>query len=189
MTNTNNYGAMRSLSVASIIDAFTTEINFQSGRVKTDKTGYARDAIRKMDIAIQILDNIPEDVEFYVEEVRNAYDRDFFLPNTGSVIECAVKYFLGHGKSKHIAKSEMYAFDFKQGWYNPEIKCSLTAKSKPTPSHPETTILVNSLGVWRISKDEVMNLANGRGRLPHNAPCGRYDEKLSVLMGFEPIAE
>ena len=186
-SNTNTYGDMKTLSVADILSGFYDEIDFETERTKSDKTGYAKDSIRKMEIAIQILANIPDDVTFRVEEVKNTLDRPFFLANTGSVIECALKYYMQGGKVKHLAKSELYCSDFEQGWYNPEIKCALTPKSKPTPSHPESTILVNALGVWRIGKNEVMTYTNSQGRLPANRPCGRYDSKLSELMGFEPI--
>lgn len=162
---------LTALTVGEILDAIDAERN--NPNVQNDKTNKAK-ILRKLDFAESFLLNIPESVIFEVEGVRgNGLKRSFFLPNMGSVIECALNYYIPKEKPARVSKS-MKKHDSVLGCFDWEVKASIAPNAKATPSQEEITILVNLCGVFTIKKADVMQYTDKQGRLPHNQECGKW---------------
>lgn len=140
--------------------------------------------IRKMEILESILLSVPAELFITVEGCWGDDARGWTLGNTGSIVECVVKYHFNRAENGHVSKTFGNERDFKMGAVNAEVKASLAPNALATPSEAEFTILVNTLGVWSIKKADVLEYVNNKGRLPANRECGKKIEWLSERLGL-----
>lgn len=143
---------------------------------------------KKCEFVQYLLDSVPSSVVFMVEGCRgDGIIRDGQLANSGSVVECIVKYHLT--KAVDIAKSwDKASVDTFNGCIPWEVKASLGSKFLATPSASELTLLVNLDGVSLIKKTDTLNCVNNKGRLPARGQFGNRSfmvEYLEKMLGLE----
>ena len=187
----NKANGLTRISIAQIEQACFDKLDeldeiVQDLRVNHKSTSNALKDITRTNFILDRIQNIPADVIF---EVEGCYGdaADEFFPNGGSVVECAVKYFVGGQKSKVITKSADYASDLKMGCMPYEVKTSLSPRHLATPSKQELTLLVNNDGAVCIKKAEVEQYLNKQGRLPFSGEGidGYRPEWLNKALGYE----
>ena len=136
----------------------------------------------------KLLDNLTDDcVMDNIAPTRNNGKHirtDYQMPNTGDLVECIVKLVL-HGK-KSVTKSKANGYDIVMDGKRYEIKSCLANTSKNTKIKKTTTpvLLVNQMGVWELSVDEINERADQKGQF---APRGQYNkrnQKLCDLLGY-----
>lgn len=173
-----------SLTTTQHADNFLQEIK----RQKANSNSNTAKVIAKCRFVIRLLNCLPKDVILVCEGCRGDENRGFQLANIGSLVECIMKWLFHHEQT--VTKEfNTQSVDHKQGCISYEIKTSLGSNSLATPSETETTILVNTVGIWSISKKDVHKYTNKQGRLPFNKACGRPMAKMMEMLGYDSEIE
>ena len=180
--------AKLNLTVNELFDLYEQERKNAMARYSEKRDSNFTAQRKKCEFVQYLLDSVPSDVVFTIENCRgDGVIRDFLMANSGSVVECIIKYHLT--KATDIAKTwntnEVDTFNGCMAW---EVKASCGAKFKATPSNKELTLLVNLDGVSLIKKSEVLNYVNAQNRLSHRGLYGKRSfmvEYLTRALGLE----
>lgn len=152
--------------------------------------------LHKCRFAIYLLCSLNPDTLLTVEGCRGDMQiRDFYLTNSGSIVEAIVKAILDHESNAEYVKAWTTAeADTINGCMEWEIKASLDSHYKATPATGNrVTVLVNRSGVSVIRKKDVAECVDSKGRLPATGLFGNrnnfmitYLEKaLGIEGGYE----
>jgi TPP-dependent trihydroxycyclohexane-1,2-dione (THcHDO) dehydratase len=180
--------AKLNLTVNELFDLYETERKNAMARYCEKRDSNFTAQRKKCEFVQYLLESVPTDVVFTIESCRgDGSIRENAMANSGSVVECIVKYHLT--KSTDIVKTwNSEEVDTRSGCMAWEVKASCGAKFLATPSEKELTLLVNLDGVSLIKKSEVLNYVNSKKRLPARGKYGNRSfmvEYLEKMLGLE----
>lgn len=141
--------------------------------------------LHKCRYMLYLLDAISSDTIITVEGCRGDMDiRDFYLTNTGSVVEALVKAIFDHEQTKNYCKEfDNRKADTKNGFNELEIKASLDSHYKATPAQDNRTVcLINRSGVSIIRKTDIKNCTDSKGRLPATGLFGNRNNFIAAFL-------
>ena len=176
------------MSVGELFDLFERERQNAIERNAKKSNSNDKAQANKCEFIQYLLDSVPQDIMVTVEGCwGDGVKRDFNLANSGSVVECIIKYHLT--KARDLAKTwNKEDSDVLNGCVAWEVKASCGAKFLATPSKEELTLLVNLDGVSLIKKSRVLEYVNSKNRLPARGVFGNRSfmvEYLENALGLE----
>lgn len=129
--------------------------------------------VKKIETTLKAIENASEETTFKIEGVKgNTEDRQ--MVNIGSIFECLVKHYLKGYETLFKSFNEEKE-DYKQGFVNIEIKCSLANARNTSLKEEKSLILVNHKGVYRIKKEASLNVPlDSQGRYYENEDYSQY---------------